>query len=228
MFQGFPQETLAFFLDLRFHNDKAFMDANRDRYVSQVREPFYRFIEAIGESMLRIDPAFEVRPYKCLSRINRDVRFSRDKSPYRDHLWVAFRRAGQEKEGQPFYWMELGPEHVDWGVGMWGENRPAMDALRRRMTARPEEYLNLLPCLNRAGFWLGGPSWKRLDVPPEIPPELVPLYMKKEPYFSKARTLLKWVYAPSFATRVARDFTTVAPVYRMLRGVAEDEPPPAK
>ena len=86
MFQGFGKEILPFFLDLRFHNDKSFMDANRDRYYRAVRQPFYDFITAMGPGMQQIAEDMEVRPVKCLSRINRDTRFSRDKSPYRDHL----------------------------------------------------------------------------------------------------------------------------------------------
>ena len=81
MFQGFGKELIPFFLDLRFHNDKSFMDANRERYYREVRQPFYDFIGAMGPGMQLIDEEMEVRPNKCLSRINRDTRFSRDKSP---------------------------------------------------------------------------------------------------------------------------------------------------
>ena len=145
MFTGFGKGVLPFFLDLRFHNSKEFMDANRERYQKEVRAPFYAFIEALGPKMQLIDPDFEIRPAKCLSRINRDTRFSKDKSPYRDHLWVAFRQAAMDKDGLPFYWIEIRPESVNWGLGVWGENRGMMDAMRRRMAAQPEDYLRLLP-----------------------------------------------------------------------------------
>ena len=63
MFTGFGKGVLPFFLDLRFHNSKEFMDANRERYQKEVRAPFYAFIETIGPQMQLIDPDFEIRPF---------------------------------------------------------------------------------------------------------------------------------------------------------------------
>ena len=223
VFQGFPRETIPFFLDLRFHNDKSFMDANRDRYVRDVRDPFYAFIMDLGQKMLLIDSDFEVRPHKCLSRINRDTRFSRDKSPYRDHLWVAFRRAAGEKDGMPFYWFELAPEGVSWGLGVWGENRNLMDRMRRQMEANPESFEKLLPCLDEAGFVPGGQMWKKMKAPDSIPASVKNLYLMRTLYFSKAETQMKWVYQKSLVNRVAKDFFAMAPVYRMLRGCIEQD-----
>ena len=158
MFQGFGKDMIPFFLDLRFHNERSFMDANRERYYASVRQPFYDFITAMGPGMQQIAEDMEVRPQKCLSRINRDTRFSKDKSPYRDHLWVAFRQSGMPNDGTPFYWFEVSPDHLNWGVGVWGENREAMDAMRRRMAARPEDFMRLLPVLRQRDFALAGPA----------------------------------------------------------------------
>lgn len=222
MFQGFPQEMIPFFLELRFHNDKSFMDANRERYYRDVRDPFYAFIMDLGQKMLEIDGDFEVRPHKCLSRINRDTRFSRDKSPYRDHLWLAFRRAGADKDGAPFYWFEVSPEWVSWGLGIWGENPEMMDAMRRRMTARPEDFERLLPCIEEAGCQMAGRQWKKMAVPENIPPHLKGMYLSRSIYFEKAGTKLEWIYQKRIVNRVYKDFLALAPVYRMLRGCQDE------
>ena len=152
MFQGFNSDLLSFYADIRFHNEKAFMDAHRKEYYQKVRDPFYAFIAEMAPVMLSIDPDMEVRPAKCLSRINRDTRYSRDKSPYRDHHWVAFRRAAAGKDGMPFYWFEIRLDAVNWGLGVWGENRPMMDSLRRRMVANPDEMIGLLRLLQKRDF----------------------------------------------------------------------------
>ena len=104
MFNGFTEETIQYFLDLKFHNNTDFFHASHDRYVEDVQHVFYSMIEELAPHMLKIDPAMEVRPHKCLSRIHRDTRFSRDKSPYRDHLWFLFRRAGEPREKSLFYY----------------------------------------------------------------------------------------------------------------------------
>ena len=222
MFQGFGDDLIPFFLDLRFHNDKPFMDANRERYERSVHQPFYDFIGAMGPGMQKICEDMEVRPHKCLSRINRDTRFSKDKSPYRDHLWVAFRQAGMPNDGTPFYWVEIRPEEVSWGVGIWGESRAIMDAMRRRMAAHPDDFLRMLVLLKQRNFCLAGNEWKKLRPPEGLPEELVPWYLKKQVYAERMGTSLQWISSPDFASRVMKDFEALAPLYWLFRGCVED------
>lgn len=222
MFQGFGKELIPFFLDLRFHNDKSFMDANRERYDREARQPFYDFIGAMGPGMQLIAEDMEVRPNKCLSRINRDTRFSRDKSPYRDHLWVAFRQSGMANEGTPFYWFEISPEDVTWGVGIWGAPREAMNAMRRKMAARPEDFLRLLPILKKRGFCLAGQEWKKMKPPEGLPEALHPWYLKKEIYAQRMGTSLNWIQSPDIVKRVMDDYNALAPLYWIFRGCVED------
>ncbi len=222
MFQGFGKELIPFFLDLRFHNDKSFMDANRERYYREVRQPFYDFIDALGPGMQEICEDMEVRPNKCLSRINRDTRFSRDKSPYRDHLWVSFRQGGMPNDGTPFYWFEVSPEHVNWGVGIWGEGRQIMDAMRRRMAARPDDFLRMLPILQKRHFALAGQEWKKMKAPEGLPEALGPWYLKKQVYAERLGAQLSWIHESDIVNRVMDDFRALSPLYWIFRGCVED------
>ena len=77
MFTGFTENTIQFFLDLKFHNNATYFHENHERYVEDVQRVFYEMIEDLAPDMLKIDPKFEIRPYKCLSRLHRDTRFSR-------------------------------------------------------------------------------------------------------------------------------------------------------
>ena len=223
MFQGFGEGLIPFFLDLRFHNDKSFMDANRERYYRDVRQPFYDFIGAMGPLLQqKISEDMEVRPNKCLSRINRDTRFTKAKSPYRDHLWVSFRQQAMPNDGTPFYWFEVSPEHVNWGVGIWGENRDIMDVMRRRMVAHPEEFLRILPVLKKRNLTLDGDEWKKMAVPEEVPAALKPWYLKKHVYAEKQDASLQWIFSPGLVNRVMEDYEALAPLYWMFRGCAEE------
>ncbi len=224
MFSGFNNDLLSFYADIRFNNDKAFMDAHRKEYYRKVRDPFYAFIEALAPAMLKIDGEMEVRPGKCLSRINRDTRFSRDKSPYRDHHWVAFRQAARDKDGAPFYWFEIRLEQVSWGLGVWGENRALFDALRRRIAARPDEVARAVRAAWENGFSQGGDIWKKnVQPPPTVPEMLKSLYPARSLYFEKQGIDPAWIFDGGIVDRVAADFTAIAPVWRLLRGLNDIE-----
>ena len=224
MFTGFSEDTISFFLDLKFHNNTTYFHENHDRYVEVVQRPFYEFIEDLGPAMRKIDPRMEIRPHRCLSRIHRDTRFSRDKSPYRDHLWLLFRREGEPREQSLMYWFELGPSRLDWGMGFWGENREALDLFRKRMRANPDGTLAMLDDLDLAGrgLLLNGSIHKRMVVPPEIPDRLRRWYCTKEMYINTISPEFRKVFSERILTEVRKDFQQLAPLYHMLRGYCDE------
>lgn len=223
MFTGFTQETLAFFTDIRFHNDKQFFEANRDRFEQQVKAPFAALIDELAPTMQRIDPTMEVRPWKCLARIRRDTRFSRDKSPYRDHLWFLFRRAAEPREGAVMFWFELSVRHVDWGLGTWGENRGLMDMLRRQIAARPDEIRRIITrCrLQDHDIVASGKPFHRLPVPDSVPEDLRSLYCMHDVYFSRKHPDYSLIDKPELADVLREDFLALAPCYHLLRGALD-------
>lgn len=226
MFTGFTDDTVQFFMDLKFHNNTGYFHENHERYVQAVQEPFYQMIEDLAPDMLKIDPLTEVRPHKCLSRIHRDTRFSRDKSPYRDHHWFLFRKAGEPREKSLFYYFEFGPDRLSWGMGIWGENRELMDIFRKRMRANPDGTLALIDDMDLPGhgLFLGGSSFKRMEIPPEIPERLRCWYTAKDMYIGKYDPCTQWAYSERIVKEVGKDFLTLAPLYRLLRGCADEIP----
>ena len=224
MFTGFSEDTISFFLDLKFHNNTTYFHENHDRYVEVVQRPFYEFIEDLGPAMRKIDPRMEIRPHRCLSRIQRETRSSRDKSPYRAPLWLLFRREGEPREQSLMYWFELGPSRLDWGMGFWGENREALDLFRKRMRANPDGTLAMLDDLDLAGrgLLLNGSIHKRMEVPPEIPDRLRRWYCTKEMYINKISPDFRKVFSERILTEVRKDFQQLAPLYHMLRGYCDE------
>ena len=224
MFTGFTDDTVQFLLDLKFHNNTSYFHENHVRYVETVQRPFYEMIEDLADDMKKIDPMMEVRPYKCLSRIHRDTRFSRDKSPYRDHHWFLFRHAAEPRDKSVFFYFEFGPDRLSWGMGIWGENRELMDLFRKRMRANPHGTLSLIDDMDLAGrkMFLGGTFFKRIDIPPEIPERLKPWYAGKEIYIGRYDPPREWAFSERILKEVRKDFRTIAPLYRLLRGCAEE------
>lgn len=224
MFPGFPEETVRFFLDLRFHNETSWFHAHREAYETYVRKPFSEFIEAMTPTVMRIADDMETRPNKCLARINRDIRFTRDKSPYRDHMWMLFRRSGEEREHAVMYWFELSPEVVEWGVGFWGYNRPAMDALRERMMKKPAEVRRVLrQCgIPDETLHIYGDRYKSMKPPAGMSADLAMLYPCKEIYVKRIGVPLGESYRPEIIDRVSEDFLRLKPLYLLLRQAADE------
>ena len=224
MFSGFPEETIRFFLDIRFHNETAFFKEHEREYLEYVKKPFFDFIEAMGDTMLSISPELETRPAKCLARLHRDTRFTKDKSPYRDHLWLLFHRVGEPRDTSVMYWFELSPENVHWGLGFWGQNRPAMDALRRRMIQKPQEVLGALrrSRLPQEDLPLLGERYLRMKPPDGMPVELAMLYPMKDLYVKRMNVPFQSCYHSELVEMVQRDFLKLKPMYQLLRSVADE------
>lgn len=217
----FKPDMLEFMMDIRFNNSKTFFLEHKDEYEKKVKQPYLRLIEALTPTMLNIDSGMEVRPYKVLSRIYRDTRFSRDKSPIRDHHWIAFRHTGEPREKAVVYWFEVRLESVSWGLGFWGENRKAMEMLRRRMVAKPDEITDLLRQLDKDQFAVEGSFYSRMQIPDGLPAALQEFYRLKEVYAMKKDIKPESIFEPGFEEKLAADFLALSPMYRLLRGCYE-------
>ncbi len=88
----FTRATFQFFRDLARNNRKVWMDANRERYQQTVVQPFRRLLEEVSPAVLQLDSRFDTcgRTGANFSRINRDIRFAKDKTPYRAQMYLKF------------------------------------------------------------------------------------------------------------------------------------------
>lgn len=102
----FKKDTFEFFRELGKNNKKVWMDANRERYRETVVQPFRKLLEALSQTILKIDGRFDVygRTGANFSRINRDIRFARDKTPYKPQMYLKFSvPAGGDRENGQLY-----------------------------------------------------------------------------------------------------------------------------
>jgi uncharacterized protein (TIGR02453 family) len=118
----FTKETTRFFRELVRNNHKPWMDANRERYRTAVVEPFRALLERLTPTAQRLNPQFVTsgRVGDNFSRINRDIRFARDKSPYRPHMYLFFSEAGGE--GGQLY-TGVSTDAVTCGFRIYGSGR---------------------------------------------------------------------------------------------------------
>lgn len=220
-FQGYPQQAREFFMAIRFNNNREFFQENREWYLHSVREPSLALAAALSETVEKIDPRMDVRPGRALSRINRDVRFSRDKSPYRDHVWIAFRRPGVEKGKSLSFYAEVDIDGVFFGMGFYAQNRPLMDALRARMRRAPDQALSLLAPLE-GDFVMHGERFRRMAVPEELPEGLRDWYLRKSFYLEKTLPFQQ-AESGALAGTIAAGFMRLKPLYDYVSACAPEE-----
>jgi uncharacterized protein (TIGR02453 family) len=117
---GFPRETRAFLEGIAAHNEKAWFDGHRDLYEAGYVAPARAFVEEVGPLVRAISPEVQFEPKigASIIRVNRDIRFSRDKRPYKDHLDILFWHGDKRGWTQPGFFMRLTADSVWLGAGM--------------------------------------------------------------------------------------------------------------
>mgnify|MGYP000347885152 CR=1 FL=1 len=106
--QYFTTEYIDFFKDLAKNNNKEWFHANKKRYENNVKKPFLNFVTALVAELNSIDKDIIIEPKKCISRINRDIRFAKDKTPYNLHLNAIISKGDQKNNPHPIIAVRFG------------------------------------------------------------------------------------------------------------------------
>ncbi len=109
---GFSPGLFAFLEELAANNDRTWFAANKPRYQSQVVDQLVRFIAAMADPLEKVSPHFVADPRPVggsMFRIYRDVRFSKDKRPYKEHAACQFRHAAGKDAHAPGFYVHLAP-----------------------------------------------------------------------------------------------------------------------
>lgn len=224
MFQGYNDETFEFFMAIRFNNNADFFHSSHDWYLRGVREPSLALAEALSETVEAIDASLERRPNRVVSRINRDIRFSNDKSPYRDYIWLSFRRPKDERVNSAELYFDLSASGGSFGMGYYRATKPLMNALRRRMVTEPERVAKLMSPVLRE-FTLSTDNYRRMAVPETIPEILRPLYPTRGFYFSKPLNDFALLKSPALAEEIARGYRLLTPMHQYLQTLTPEADP---
>jgi len=143
----FTREFFRFLNELNENNNRDWFQSNKERYRIEIQEPLLRFISDFAGPLSDISPNFVADPRPSggsMFRIYRDVRFSKDKNPYKTHAAAQFRhRAGRDVHAPGFY-LHLEPGGVFAGAGLWHPDRTALDRIRTTIVERPEEWRAVL------------------------------------------------------------------------------------
>ena len=222
MFQGFTDRTFEFLMAIRFNNNREFFLANHDWYEHDVRTPCLDLAEALNDAVEAIDPSLERRPHKVVSRINRDVRFSNDKSPYRDYLWLAFRRPGEERHSTLGVYVDISDQAIHYGMGFYDENKPLMKAHRAQLVKDSSEF-GLIARDIEPRFQLFANAYKRMPIPESIPEPLKKWYPLRGFYVEAEVNDDDVIRSSALVDVISDGYRSLKPMYDYFTGLTPIE-----
>ena len=140
----FTPDFLEFFKELAANNNKDWFDENRKRYHENIKKPFEDFVTAVINEMRKTDKELNVTYKDCIFRINRDIRFSKDKSPYKLNRSAAISRGGRKDHTTPGLYFEITPEHVRVYTGIYGMDKNQLQEVREEIAENLTKFNKLI------------------------------------------------------------------------------------
>ena len=217
VFNGFTEATLQFLIEIKENNSKTWYEEHKSQYQAQVLQPMQALVAELGRFMLEIDPLFEITPAvdKTISRIYRDTRFSKDKSLYRDNIWLTFKRPSKSWLEAPSFYFEIFPNYYRYGMGFYTASKATMDRFRAMIDENPEHFLNVISFYQTGCFALEGESYKKL-LTQKHPQEILSWYQRKTFYLACNRDIDAKLFCRELIDELKEGFHMLVPLYNYL------------
>ncbi|KMP12305.1 hypothetical protein UR09_01490 [Candidatus Nitromaritima sp. SCGC AAA799-A02] len=219
-FKGFPKELFKFLSELSKNNNREWFNANKERYRSDVVAPIGEFITAMGTRLQKIADGYVADPRPnggSMFRIYRDIRFSKDKRPYKEHVGCQFRhRLGKDAHAPGFY-VHIAPGEVFFGGGIWRPSNPALHEIRTTIVANPKLWKKVVEnkALVKRFGGIGGEGLKR---PPRgfDPGHPYIEDLKRKTFFVIQSVDPSLALAPKFINEVEKAFSASGPLMQFI------------
>jgi len=165
MFEGFTKDTLKFLRQLDKNNNREWFAEQKPRYEKSVLYPAMALVEDMVKPLDKISPCFRAvskRSGGSIMRIYRDVRFSKNKLPYKTNLGIHFRHIKGKDVHCPGFYFHVSPEEIFFGAGIWCPHNSDLNQIRDLIDADPERWKKLLRSKTvKTDFQRQGASLKR-------------------------------------------------------------------
>jgi uncharacterized protein (TIGR02453 family) len=224
-FEGLPKDFFAFFRELKANNDRAWFEDNKQRYRDSVQAPLSAFVTAMAPQVKKISPHFVCDPRPTggsIFRIHRDVRFSKDKRPYKENAGCYFRHAGGKDVHAPGFYMHFAPGEVFYGGGSWMPDPKALARIRDAIAAKSAAWKKIAADKSfKASF--GAVRGEGLSRPPRGFASDHPLIddIKRKSFYAMHDGDVKLAGSPKLVADVASRFRAAAPLVRFLCGALD-------
>lgn len=181
----FTEDYLNFFKELAPNNNKEWFDTNRKRYETVVKEPFKNFVSDLIIELAKDDPEIEIQAKDAIFRINRDIRFSKDKTPYKLNNSAIVSKAGRKDRNYPGVYIELSPDKLKFYGGVYSPDKHQIQKIREAILNKNDEFMGILNATDFKENFGDVQGEKNKRIPPEYREmaEMQPLLFNKQWYY---------------------------------------------
>jgi uncharacterized protein (TIGR02453 family) len=225
-FRGFEPAALQFLADLADNNDRDWFKPRKAEFERLVREPLEALCVALADRFERLGLPLRADPRKSPFRIYRDVRFSKDKSPYKtyqgaDFPWIEGHADVGGPRGAVGGYFHLAPGDIFVGGGMWHPERARLAAFREAVDRDPNRVLRAIED-DRFRSVFGSVTGDSLTRNPKGFPADHPYspYLRLKDVVFFRRLSDADIFSPELPDRIAKDLDAARPVMRFLDGLA--------
>ncbi len=215
----FTDDFNRFFKELAKNNNKDWFDANRKRYEKTVKEPFSGFVLEMIKRIHAVDKAVHIEPKDAIFRINRDIRFSKDKTPYKLNSSAIISSSGRKDHGTPGIYFELGPEHVAIYGGRYQPEPEDLRMIREHIAGNLKKFKTLREDKTFVKLFgtIQGERNKVLPAELRAAAEKEPLLYNKQFYWTSQHPA-KLVTDPTLADVLMEHYQAMRPLNAFLGG----------
>jgi uncharacterized protein (TIGR02453 family) len=163
-FEGFPAAGLNFLRELRRHNSREWFVERKQIYEEQVRLPMLQLVADLTSEMWEYAPEHTVEPTRAVYRINRDTRFSDDKSPYKTHIAAIFPHRRLSKNSGASFYFNVAPDQIEVAAGVYAPESTELRRIRQRLLTEHERLSEILKAVegSQPSVRLQGEKLKRV------------------------------------------------------------------
>jgi uncharacterized protein (TIGR02453 family) len=217
-FEGFPKQGIEFLKRLKKNNNRPWFQAHKEEYEQNVRFPMQCLIATLAQKVIDTAPEMEFNPKKSIFRIYRDVRFSKNKAPYKTNIAASFRMRHRKSPTEtPGLYIGIEPGEIFVGGGVYMPTSEQLKSIRHAMVTDPEAFLEVVENKRFKKEFGGIEGEKLLKAPLGFPKDHTMIEHLKHKQFYVGNVYNDSVcLKPKFADVVASVFTDCMPLIRWL------------
>ncbi len=220
----FSKESISFFEELAGNNHKERFHANRSRYETYIKNPIRTLTQAVIDRVAEVEPWFDLEPKNAVFRINRDIRFAKDKTPYKTHVAASINHGGRKAFDRPGLYIHFWLDWVWLWSGCYKPDKQQLSRIRRMLVDQQPAIDKILHNPQFLALFGEMKGEKNKIIPKEFKPylEQQPLVAHKQFYFM-AEYPSSMMVRDDIVDRIMEHWHAATPWNKLLESVLIEE-----